>query len=356
MPKLNGYGQAVMGIGDGVVSVDKRPILYRAGAACWLTDDRVLANALEPDGAWAVVLYRFDGEVELVEDPPVGANELAAGGGRWLGWNPWRGMFGSLGHKPSAGVIAAGRDGTLAYCRDRDVGRGFVLNGPDGRELDVGGVYVFDMHVLSPTSALWYDGRGIDAVGRRLPRFACPPGRTRLATVAGEDWLVYWSEGVGLIAQIDGETSGYVLETRPLAFNHDAVAVGGELIVAWSTTQGEGPNDLVVRLIARDKPRVPLGVPPSIPIPPPIPIPVPKPEPKPMPQTPSLDTWIHTELPQLIAAYRATHPDFLPGQPDAEFGAFQTYRRYVEFWPFPKMLAHEQAQGTGQPSPSEPPQ
>lgn len=56
---------------------------------------------------------------------------------------------------------------------------------------------------------------------------------------------------------------------------------------------------------------------------------------------PTLDQWIKEEFPQLLAAYIKTQghsPD-----PDFEWAAFQTYRRFMEpeAWPFDKMLRHE---------------
>lgn len=69
-----------------------------------------------------------------------------------------------------------------------------------------------------------------------------------------------------------------------------------------------------------------------------------------MPQPESLDAWINHELPQVISAWRSTHPKHKPWEPDAEFGSFQTFRRYVEGWPLAKMIAHEK----GEPEPIEP--
>lgn len=67
---------------------------------------------------------------------------------------------------------------------------------------------------------------------------------------------------------------------------------------------------------------------------------------------PSLDHWIHVEFPQLLAAYEQTQ-GHLP-EPDFEWAAFQTYRRYMEpdVWTFEKMLAHEQ--GNDNPIPPSP--
>lgn len=56
---------------------------------------------------------------------------------------------------------------------------------------------------------------------------------------------------------------------------------------------------------------------------------------------PSLDHWIHNEFPQLLAAYEKKQ-GHLP-EPDFEWAAFQTYRRYMEpdVWTFEKMLYWE---------------
>jgi hypothetical protein len=63
---------------------------------------------------------------------------------------------------------------------------------------------------------------------------------------------------------------------------------------------------------------------------------------KKMSNLPSLDHWIHEEFPQLLEAYKKTQGH--APEPDFEWAAFQTYRRYMEpeVWPFEKMLRHEQ--------------
>lgn len=90
--------------------------------------------------------------------------------------------------------------------------------------------------------------------------------------------------------------------------------------------------------------------------------PPPLPKEPPMPSTPSLNVWITQELPQLLAAYRANPAnkaamDDDPHAPHAEWGAFQTYRRFVEGWSLAQMLHHEETQGRAPapPSPQEPP-
>src|SRR5690606_1246573 len=97
-----------------------------------------------------------------------------------------------------AGLKAMGPDGTLAYCPDRQDGRGLILRAPDGREtLLVAGRPVSDVQVLGPTDAIWIDsprGGPIDGTVR-LP--TVPPGRCyapRRVVVAGRAWWLYGHE------------------------------------------------------------------------------------------------------------------------------------------------------------------
>lgn len=259
--RLNARGVALMGQGQTTVSVQKVPKLPNAGIGGWIDDAHFVANALLPaepgrPAGWYVVQY--DALLNRVS-PLVrgGANTLVAGGGRWLGWTP-SGMFGTPVARPAemrkADVRGAGLDGTLAWCRDQVSGIGLVLTAPDLSVVEVPSAVAFDVHVLGPGMAVWFDGQTVYSVGISV-RPALPSGKMRVAFVDNETWLVYWSEGIGLIAQLNGSADGYILETRPIAFNHDAVGVGSDLVVAWSTTQGEGPGDLIWQIVDRTLPR-----------------------------------------------------------------------------------------------------
>lgn len=318
MPRLNRYGQALSSPypdGAGTVSVDRIAILPAAGQACWLEDELVIANA-QVEGIWRVVAIPSAGGIRLVLDP-AGSNRIVAGGGRWLGWSAGRGMFGTLGERPSAGVLAAGPDGTLAWCLDYQTGMGFVLTAPGGSETFVPDAFVHDIQVLGPTSAIWWDFRGgWMAVGTEDVRPALPAGRLRVATVARERWLVYWSEGTGLIAQVDGANDGYILERRPIAFNHDAAAVpvlnetDALLVVAWSLTQGEAPHDLVWLIVDKTAPRQRLESAGGGTLPPtPLPDGPGRPVPAPVPTPPAPDPDIQPPAPEPpAAAYSALTP------------------------------------------------
>lgn len=266
MPRNNTLGSAAMGIGGGPASVDGWTIITPGGGACWLNDHTLVVQT-QVEGKWCVVAVDLTSGVRTTLANH-GVNELAAGGDRWLGWANGIGLVGSLGSKPLAGLRGAGPDGTLAYVPDYQDGRGLVLVSPQNNEFVVPNAgFVLDLQVLGPRAALWYDGQTVQVYGRPAIRPALKPGRTRVVSVAEGDWLVYWAEGTGLVAQLDGASDGYVLESRPIAFNHDASVHGGQVVVSWSTTQGEGPDDLRRVTLDRTKPRRPLAVTPRVDVP-----------------------------------------------------------------------------------------
>lgn len=269
MPRLNAYGQAAMGVGDGVPSVDRVILDLRVigGATQWLDDDTPFAQVLTGAPPTGYQLARWDGSSWNADPVTIGGSFIAAGGGRWQAWMP-SGSYGSLSLPTGAGlsggentgVAAAGRDGTIAFVRDRQTGTGFVLAAPDGAETEVRQVIARDLHVVGPAQALWRDDAGrLSVVGLSVPAQAGPAIGARRAMVAGHPWIVYWTEAIGLVAHPWEDASlGYVLERQPIAFNHDAVGLPAKppmganpppprLRVAWSISQGESPGSLVVR-------------------------------------------------------------------------------------------------------------
>lgn len=248
MPDLNGRGQLLAGVGDGYVSID-RTVVGLGGVACWLDDDRAIYNGHSPvDGTWKTLVYdQRTGQTDIVGPS---ATFLVARGGRWAAGNPAHGNFttapGSvLSLARTDGRGAAGDDGTIALCPDQSCAA-FDLYAPDGSVLRVLGV-AYDLCILGPQQAVWSGG----AVNVELRPALTPAQAPRVADVAGERWLVYWADGVGLVAHVDGETSGYVLETRPVTFHPRARAVNGTLYVAWSEGVGELPQEQVLAVVTR---------------------------------------------------------------------------------------------------------
>lgn len=231
MPRLSSRAQAVQGAG-GVVSVDGGPQLATGWLAQWLDDDRIIYS-----GDRVEALNVVTGEVVTLHGR--GVNNLSANGGKWLGWNSVDGLCGelaiegggtSLSYADGRGAI--GRDGTVAYVPDRQLGSPTVLRAPDGSETAIHGA-PYGLQVLGPASAVWTGG-ALNA--------PAPPAGAISPKVCG-DWMVYYRDGQGLVGRRIGTSLGVIFTTGS-AFNHDAIEAGGDVLAAWSTTQGEMPGDL----------------------------------------------------------------------------------------------------------------
>lgn len=307
MPFLNGRGQAVMGLGGMPASVDGKVIADPGGGACWLSDNLAILQT-QVDGKWTLATVTIaTGKVELMPWTP-GATELVAGGVRYAaGLNG--SMYGSI-TRAGAWPKAAGPDGTLAYVRDYQSGLGLVLNAPDGSETDIPHAVAIDTQVLGPASALWHNGKTLGWYGCEPLRPALPAGRTRVAVLNGVTWLVYWRlDDKGLIAQVNGADEGYVLETRPICFNHDARAVSGQIVVAWAETGGEAPDSLRKFTIDPAAPRVKLTAPVVV-VPPTDPV-EPIKEPTPLRTIP-----VPARVKQIVQALYERHTDLAQGSDD----------------------------------------
>jgi len=157
--------------------------------------------------------------------------------------------------------------------------------------------------------------------------------------VYSDGWLcTNAGDAEGLYLRPYDSLTGYFLAGSDW-FYHDFIKIGESLIVAASTSSG----DLRIKCIRTSEPRVYLADKQPGPIIPEKPV---------TPQEymkqynlPSLDHWIHVEFPQLLAAY--TEAQGHAPEPDFEWAAFQTYRRYMEpdVWTFEKMLEWEKNGG-----------
>lgn len=188
----------------------------------------------------------------------IGPNDLAADGGRWIAWRAGMGVYGSLGPLPSAGVPsthAVAPDGTIAYVPDRSIGLGLILVDPDNTTYSLPGILPSNTQVIGAGQVIWAGG----AFGRPVPKPALTDAQNLLlCPMPDGDWLVYWSNSTGFIAQLDGALDGYILGNTPTFFNPDVRNVNGTLKIAWSVTQGESPADVRSTIIDRTQPRVPL--------------------------------------------------------------------------------------------------
>jgi hypothetical protein len=277
MPLLNHRGDVIAGAGGVQGSLNGQWYPFQTfGGGAWLTDADVLVSVPDPIVEALLGVWTPSGAPVPVLQAR-GANDFAAGGGAFVAWLAGFGVWGDLAARlppelaaqlPGAGTCgphAVADDGTIGYVPDRMNGYGLRLVSPEGDIVEAPGILPWDVQVLGRGEAIYRGG----AIGRLVPVAAAPDAiAIRLVKLGAEEWLVYWSDSVGFVAQLDGASDGYILGTSPTFFNHDATNVNGELCIAWSLTQGEGPGDVAVRYIDRSQPRVPLvAAPPVVVIP-----------------------------------------------------------------------------------------
>jgi len=294
VPKLNSRGQAISGTGGMPGSLDK--VLYpfvTDGSGAWFDNDTIVVQ-LHPQSLLATWKPFEPNAKPRIIEPQRGANSVAANAGRYIaliaGDSPI--LYGNtIEDLKGSGFGDIASDGTIAFKTAYFADWGITIITPNETEITLPSASPVGLQALPGGKAIWHGG----AFGREpvKPALSNALG-VLLCTVDNEDWLFYWSEGIGFVAQLDGASDGYILESHPTAFGYDVRNVNNQIMVAWSTTLGEGPNDLVKIILDRTKPRVKLVLvtpvpnpnPAPSPTPTPIPIPSPTPTPIPNPQVP----------------------------------------------------------------------
>jgi len=269
MPRISSTGHVVMGVGAGPVSVDGLALPNRTGGCLqWLDGDDTIIGNLLIDGVFRVAAITWrTGEIHPVSDQ--GANELAAGGHRWAGWNA-AGVFGPSGSDAAAGLsktdgdgrAAAGEDGTIAIIPNRGQGMPTLLARPDATiAASLQGV-VRDLRILPFERALWRDdARKLYGHGLTVPVLPWPAEQAWWVDLPGESpWLAYWSSTLGVVAHPVDSFIG--VQIVPLSEAAYYLAVrrleSGAIKAAWSAGQGEHPGDLRTCEDIRALPRVDL--------------------------------------------------------------------------------------------------
>jgi hypothetical protein len=272
--KFNRLGEAVFGIGDGSPSLrlnDKGVVLVLpdgvpGGGGSWIDDDTIIyqRRGNSPSGEILETLNVRSFKRTRVSDR--GANVIVAGGGKWAAWLAGDGAggdaFGTYGDiRTETGIaVAASFDGAFLVTTDYQSGFGHNLIGSDGRITSLPDDWIFGPWVIDSTTAIWSDEKGaFRTLNMPVPMQVGPSGNPVIATVVDEDWILYWTEGVGLVAHPTQSLQGYVLETSGHAFNHSAVGVNGKLRVGWSLTQGESVESQVVFDMDLTQPRIDLS-------------------------------------------------------------------------------------------------
>ncbi len=252
MPRLNSRGQALCGVTELPVSVDRVIINPNGGGAQWLTDDvaiyqtNVDAGPNYPKGTttgFYLETYNILTGARASVWPSDGTF-IAAGGGRWIARNSG-GVFGSL-TVPDGGVRGAGTDGTLAIVRDYQEGLGFTMYALDGRVTEGPMEACYGFQVLGPTSAIWTVDGVIHALNARVPvAQAGHVHNPKRVVVRGEEWIVYWGDP-GLIAHPYDSLTGYLIEATQQAYKHDYISLNGKIRVTYAYNAGELPDELRV--------------------------------------------------------------------------------------------------------------
>ena len=317
--RLNRRGQAVLGIGDGTVSIDGK-VITKGGGACWLTDDTILYQTTH-GAKYVLESTRQDGVKTLVSEQ--GANELAAGGGVWAAWGP-SGVRDSLGRSfPKAGLLDVSREGVIAICPDRQSGRGARLLTPtpvDVPECVASGVRLVGSRLVWIRSGKVQSNQG-------APVTIAAPNYSPVPVQVGAAWWLLYQDGNRLLLQPWHEPVGYIVHDKPETFSPDAVLLpNGQIRVAWSVTQGEGPTALRVRDIDISAKRVDLSRPVVVTPPPPPPPHPPPPMPTPMTPPALRDiTWLHANVRDWPETSRVTRIQFTKDSIVLEFDKVKSW-------------------------------
>lgn len=308
MPRFLADGRICAGLTGAPVVLDGQQLAHPAGGVTPLDDSRVIyaRKVAEPD-TWDVRIH--DGERETDADPDAtqGASTIRGGGGVWAAQTAG-GPIRSNGHpdltildakgKPTgqyAGLLDVGPDGTLAYRRSHQAGRGLILRAQDGTETVIvpETAACHDVQVLSRTAAVWIQGGRIHST---LPRPTTPDGTCGVPRTvflpSGERWVLYFHRADGyerLLLQPWDEPRGYVVTEQGAAGRWPAhrpdlrIVDGDTLEVCWSVTEAEGWGNVRRQAFDLSKPRVglkrtaPVVTPPSPPVTPPPPVVLPPP-------------------------------------------------------------------------------
>lgn len=307
MPRFDSSGRLISGVGSGVVAIDGRRIAD-GGVACWLADGVAIYQNSTDDCLYE---HSVSGEPRLVSVN--GANAIAAGGGQWIAWLGFVGLYGPNGlidpHGRLAGTSqeqdgrgAASPDGHIAITDSEN--RGFLVVAPDGRvTLEVRATIALSMHLIDGQTAIWVDEhRRPRGVGRPAPAVPAFDLFAIRAVRVGDDWFVLAGTHTGLVLYPWRDaTQGWRLDG--LAFYPTAFVEGSLVRIAYARGAGERPEDLDEwRVDVASQPKVPLSATPSQP-----PTQPPTPEP-PMPDIPNqtdVVTRVRAKYPTPLGAQHA---------------------------------------------------
>lgn len=244
MPRLSVTGRVAMGIAGIQGSVDSVLIPNSRGGH-WL--DPVHIVFIHPSDV-GIILYNTITK-DRVPLSGNAANDLFAGGGQWAAWLAGFGMYTSTGLVlPNAGLLAVGPDGAIGYVPNRNLDNGcHILEVDASQNWQLTSVPVAEVQLLGSKRAIWRDFNFKFSV-TNLPDVITVAGmkwHPHAVFIDDEWWVCYLSAIYGLVLHPFNSTVGYIIIPYSDSIYHpDAVVLNGNTIrVAWSVTNGEGPND-----------------------------------------------------------------------------------------------------------------
>lgn len=295
MPRFSVSGKIAAGVAGGTVTRAGVVIASPAGGACWIDDAGILYGRKvgEPD-VWGLRAHdgQRESKVEAIDTP---ATDIRAGGGVWAVWGTAGIRSNSHPPLPMAGLHDVGPDGTLAFCADRQDGRGLILRGLDGTQtvLVPPVTACRDVQVHDARNATWVQGERIRSTygDPVTPTGVC--GVPRVVTRQGQRFLLYFYRAPDgreyLLCQTDwAQPVGYVVTQEGRidwpAHRPDLVDVDAVLRACWATSEGEGPFSIRETAISLAAPAVDFRTLSAAPVPIPSP---PTPDPSPTPPEPT---------------------------------------------------------------------
>ena len=258
MPRLNSTGSAVMGIGGISLSIDGSvPPLFsgvQSGGWDWF-DDGVLFGQADVGSGFRCYTYT----VATPAVPPVqvaasGGNVTAAGNSVWARFlTGGTGVTTSYGGSyPLAALADVSPTGHVVLIQNYQAGRGIQVYSSLGVLQ-----YTADVQI-NPQGNICLRGNVLtyrDAAGWHLVDVSSGSAIAFTARTESINWMVPVTLTGGKIALLERSERltirykdavlGYVVQSTPNTFNPDAIELSAGIVrIAWSTTNGEGADNL----------------------------------------------------------------------------------------------------------------
>lgn len=251
MPRLNSTGGWCAGVSADVIGVNG-VVINSANNAWWLNDTTVMYRGLV-DGVWVPKTYTTTTGVQAVVLPTTAILRLVAGGDHYAcDEAEGTGVSGLLDELlAGAGVLTAGRDGTIAVWTDYPTNTSVTLYAPSG-EITVGPTgMISSFQVLGPTSAVWIEnGYIVGVLGVSAPSVSMGVTDIRMAQVSGVWWVICRldTEGAYYIAHPAADASEPIAihaEHAGMQYGMDVVVIGNKIHYAYTTEEDESPNTII---------------------------------------------------------------------------------------------------------------